>query len=364
MTRRLFGPALVVGSVFVFIACSERESGNNPPAQDDAGSTDASDPVSAEVTRRFEEAAASGFSGSALVTVGGRQVLAAGYGMANRETQTPNGVDTAFDFGSVMKDFTAAAIFRLAGDGKLATSDPLSEIFPDAPADKAAITVLQILHHRAGFAEYHDEEGDFEAMTRLEARAKIFAQPLRFAPGTDESYSNSGFTLLADIVETVSGKTFTDYVRDSLFVPAEMKSTGFFGDPLLQQLETATGYDAETFGANNPAAWPYTWALVGNGGLVMTVGDLDRWASAVWNGNVLPGPAFAAYRADYLDPTSRELEGATVYTGAGGGDYGLGGLIVDCPAKRTRIVIATNTLDSFDIEPFALDLARFVLVAR
>lgn len=367
-------------SLTLFLACSSEKNTGDPPPTADGGQadaadgslpdaadddrTDAADPLATEVAQRFADAAAAGFSGSALVIVGGRQILAAGYGMADRQKGTPNGVETAFDFGSVLKDFTAAAIFQLAGEGKLTTSAPLSTLFDDVPADKATITVLQILQHRAGLAEYHDTEGDFEAMTRLEARARIFAEPLLFDPGEDEAYSNSGYTLLADIVETVSGQPFTDYVREHLFAPANLQASGFFGDPLFQQVDTAIGYEASTFGANDPAGWPYTWALIGNGGLVSTVGDLDRWATAMWTGRVLAPAAFDAYRSNYLESAKGELEGATVYAAAGGGDYGLGGLVLDCPEKSTRIVIGTNTHDSFDIETFGLELGRFVLSAR
>lgn len=362
--------------MIVFVACSESDTNTTPPGPDggvtdgatplptDGGTSDASDPLADEVARRFTDATAKGFSGSANVTVRGRKILAAGYGKADRTKNTPNGVETAFDFGSVMKDLTAAAIFDLEGAGKLTTSKTLGAIFTDVPTDKAAITVLQLLQHRAGFDEYHDTEGDFEAMTRLEARARIFEQELRFAPGTDEAYSNSGFTLLADIVETVSGMPFVDYVRTRLFVPAGMSASGFPGDSLFQNVETAIGYEGETFGENDPAAWPYTWALVGNGGLVTTVGDLDRWVTATREGRVLSPAAFEAYRTNYLAGAARELEGAEVYAFAGAGDYGLGGLVLDCPERDTRIVIASNAYDAFAIEPFAIDLARLVLAAK
>lgn len=354
---------LLLASLTALGACSSESSGGTPPIAD-GGSADASDPLAAEVGRRFEEAAAAGFSGTALVTVGGKPIFAAGYGMADRQSKTPNGLATAFDFGSVLKDLTAAAVFQLEGEGKLATSAALGTIFPDVPGDKAAITVLQILQHRAGFDEYHDTEGDFEPMTRLEARQRIFAQPLRFEPGTDAAYSNSGYTLLADIVETVSGEAFTDYVRKHLFAPANMKASGFFGDPVFQEVDTAIGYEASTFEANDPASWPYTWALVGNGGLVTTVGDLDRWTTAIRNGSVFVPSAFEAYRTEYLEPLSSELEGTTVYAAAGAGDYGLGGVVLDCPEKSTRIIIGTNTYDAFDIEAFALELGRFVLAPK
>ncbi|HEU4537875.1 MAG TPA: serine hydrolase domain-containing protein [Polyangiaceae bacterium] len=319
-----------------------------------------------ELERRLDDAAASGFSGAALITVGGATVLARGYGLADRGAMVPNGPDTAYDFGSILKDLTAAAIFKLESEGKLALTDPLSAFFDDVPADKAGITVLQVVQHRAGFDEYHDEEGDFEPMTREEARGRIFAQALLFAPGSAEAYSNAGYTLLADLVETVSGRAYTDYVREGLMAPAGLQSSGFFGDPLWQQVDTAIGYDAEVFGDNDPAAWPYTWALVGNGGLVTTVRDLERWLVAIWGGRVLSPPAFEAYRTQYLASGALTLGGKTAYAYAGGGDFGFGGVAIDCPEANARVVLGSNAYDpeAFDLDRFGLELGELVLSAR
>jgi CubicO group peptidase (beta-lactamase class C family) len=319
------------------------------------------DELRLEVEHRLDEAASDGWSGSALVTVGGVHIVARGYGLADREQQIPNTPGTAYDVGSVMKDLTAAAIFKLQGEGALAVRDSLATIFDDVPADKAAITLLQVIQHTAGFREYHDTDGDFEPMTRLEARQRILAQELLFAPGSDEGYSNSGYTLLADVVETVSGRDFTDYVRAELLDPAGMRDSGFYGDAVWDRVDTAIGYDAAIFQDNDPAHWPYTWALIGNGGLVATVGDLERWFAAVEGGGVLGPAALAAYRADYLAGMSGQLVGQTVFAVAGGGDYGLGGFAVDCPALETRVVIATNRSDAFDIEEFGVELSELVL---
>src|SRR5262245_61450216 len=88
-----------------------------------------------------------GFSGVALVAVKGDVVLEKAYGLADRKTRTPFTVDTVFDIGSVTKQFTAAAILALEADGRLATTDTLGKYFPDAPADKRAITLHQVLTH-------------------------------------------------------------------------------------------------------------------------------------------------------------------------------------------------------------------------
>ena len=133
---RIFCPALL--TTLLCCACSsERAPSHLTPEQ-----------LRAELRLRLEAAAEQGFSGAASITRGGAPLLVEGYGLANRERHLPNSVDTAFDFGSVLKDLTAAAIFKLAGEGQLDVTDPLAAIFDDVPSDKAAITILQLIEHR------------------------------------------------------------------------------------------------------------------------------------------------------------------------------------------------------------------------
>lgn len=330
--------------------CSDSNSSEPPEASADP-----------EIEAMFESAADEGFSGAALVTVDGERALARGFGLANREKDIDNATTTAFDVGSIMKDLTATAIFLLDETGELSLSDTLGQLLPDVPPDKADITVLQIVQHAAGFDEYHDTEGDFEPMTREEARAHILGQELLFEPGSDEAYSNSGYTLLADIIETVSGTSFTDFVHDELFARADMEHSGFYSESLWQSIDTAVGYGSDRFEDNDPATWPYTWALVGNGGLVATVEDLDRWIVALEGGQVLEPASFDKMRDEYLERGAVTIEGEVVYAGAGAGDFGLGGVAVSIPGRNTRILIASNTYDVFDVEQLAEELLLHVL---
>lgn len=329
------------------LSTGRTESGSSESTPDDA------------IRERIDDAVAAGFEGAILVRAEHEVLVLEGHGTADRSANRANTPPTAFDFGSIMKDFTAAAVFALQADGLLTTSDTVGMILPDVPPDKSDITIAQLLQHRAGLGEYHDTLGDFEPMDRAQARAAIFGQSLLFEPGAEEAYSNAGFTLLADIVETVSGQPFATYVDEAVVEPAGLQSTGFFGDELWARRPHAIGYDASMFQGNDLASWPYTWALVGNGGLVTTVEDLDQWLDALWAGTVLDAEAFEAYRADYLSPV--DFDGADVYAYAGGGDYGFAGVAIDIPSTGGRIVIGTNTANNFDIELLAQDLALVVL---
>jgi len=337
---------------------SESGTGTESSESGDSGESSESgqvDPVRALI----DDAVGSGFEGAILVRVGGEVVVLEAHGVAERGAQRANTPSTAFDFGSIMKDFTAAAVFALQADGALSTADTVGALLPDVPPDKADITVLQLLQHRAGLGEYHDTQGDFEPMDRAQAREAILGQSLRFEPGSAEAYSNAGFTLLADIVETTSGQSFAAYVHDTVIGPAGLQATGFFGEARWQSHPTAVGYDASVFQDNDPASWPYTWALVGNGGLVTTVEDLDRWLEALWAGGILGEEGFEAYRADYL--RAADVDGEEVFVYAGGGDFGFAGVAIDVPSVGGRVVVGTNTADNFDIESFAQAVALAAL---
>jgi CubicO group peptidase (beta-lactamase class C family) len=341
-----FGCALLVVA-----ACSDphESAGSNQPH------------VPGAVRELIDEAVESGFSGAILITADGKRLTTEAHGLADRDSATANTPNTAFDVGSILKSFTATAIFRLTEDGVVTLDTSLAEIFPDVPADKADITLREVVQHRAGFDEYHDTMGDFEPMTRLEARAHIFGQELLFPPDTDEAYSNSGYTLLADVIETVSGEPYVDFVRHALFEGAGMSSSGFYSEPVWTEVDTAIGYDASTFGENDPATWPYTWALVGNGGLVTTVGDLERFITALFGGRIVGEVTLDVMREVYFGAGEATVGDELVYGEAGAGDFGLGGVAVFAPQSETRVIVATNTYDVFDIESFASELALLLL---
>jgi len=261
-----------------------------------------------------------GFSGAVLVAKGGEVILHDGYGLADREKNIPVKKNTVFDIGSITKRFTRAAILKLEEQGKLKRSDPLTTFFDDVPVDKAGITIEQILEHAAGFHEYHDTKGDFEEMDREQALKTILNQKLRFEPGDREAYSNSGYGLLAVIIELVSEQSYTSFLNEYLFKPAGMSRTGFYRDPLWEEDEVAVGYEGRPIGKkNSPYYWPHmTWALVGGGGMVSSVGDLYKWIQAQYD----PQGSPMAY--------------------AGGNDFGFSAVVFEYPNEKNYIFVATN----------------------
>lgn len=238
-----------------------------------------------------DRAAAGGFSGVVLAVRDGATVLERASGTRNDPASTPFQTSTPFAIASVTKQFTRAAMLVLEQQGRLSLADPVFRYVPELPADKAQITLQQIFDMQAGFHEYHDAggniPGDHQPMTRDEAIAVIGKQRLHFTPGTDRRYSNSGYTLLAVVIERVSGKTFDAFVRESLLGPSGMRDTGFYGEARWRGRVSRGGGPARYLD-NDPAAWPTPrWTLIGSGGMVSTAGDLAKWVRALHSGRLL-----------------------------------------------------------------------------
>jgi CubicO group peptidase (beta-lactamase class C family) len=253
----------------------------SPPTESEAADPNAivNGPLGMEIDRHMLQKMEQGFSGAVLVAKNGKKVIHKGYGWAVRERKLPVSTKTVFDIGSISKPFTATAVMKLEQEGKLNVTDSITEFFDDVPDDKKAITIHHLLTHSAGLGEYHDTKGDFEEMTREEAVQHIFNQKLKFNPGTDYAYSNSGFTLIAVIVEKVSGQPFKRFLEGQIFNPAGMTYTGFYRNPSWKKENDVHGYNDRKLGKeNSPLTWPeITWALLGNGGLVSSAEDLFKF---------------------------------------------------------------------------------------
>jgi CubicO group peptidase (beta-lactamase class C family) len=176
-----------------------------------------------------------GFSGVIMVgETDGDMDFARAYGMADRERQIPNRVDTKFVTASVAQTFTAVAVARLAQDGKIALDAPLSRYLPDSvyPRDRADhMTIRQLLTHTAGLGpgvvrlpQFRAAPQSFTSLDQIVAL--IRAQPLVGDTG-HFAYSGADCDLLGAVIEHVSGKPFADYVRDRVFLPMNMTSSGF-----------------------------------------------------------------------------------------------------------------------------------------
>ena len=271
-----------------------------------------------------------GFRGVVTVIQGGDTLLNRGLGYADDEAAVANGAEVVYDIGSLAKQFTAAAILRLEMDGLLTTSDLLSQHLPDVPADKQTITLHQLLTHSSGLPEALGD--DYEPVQRDDYIERAFAAELVHQPGAAYLYSNVGYSLLAAVIETITGDSYEVYLRESLFEPAGLQNTGYVL-PDWTEASIAMGYSAsEPQGRPNELPWaddgPY-WHLRGNGGILSTAADMHRWQQALLDDRILSDGARAKLFAPHMS------EGPN-----GDSAYGYGWVIL--PTPRDTLLITHN----------------------
>ena len=256
--------------------------------------------VIAKVDSSLEKLASKGVSGSLLLSQDGEVWLARGYGFADRSTRRAVAPDTGFDIGSLVKQFTAAAILKLEDQGKLRLGDRLAALLPDAPPDKAQITVQQLLGHSSGLLDIVDAnsdpigytpEFDYRPVSRDEIVRRALQAKLLFAPGEKVRYSNLGYSLLGAIIERASGATYEQDLLEALFRPSGMSRTGYLA-PGWKPANLAVGYrKGEPWGTPLDHRWLAdgpSWNLRANGGMLSTTQDLLKWIRALEGDSVFP----------------------------------------------------------------------------
>lgn len=297
-----------------------------------------------------------GFQGAILVEVNGERRLAVGSGKLRAGSARTPDANTAFDCGSIMKQVTAAIVFLLEEEGALSRQQRLQELFEDVPPAWRMVTLDQVLAHRAGFHEYHDSEGDFEPMDRATALARIFAQQPLFAPGTDSAYSNAGYTLLAALIELVTGEDYRSVARARVFAPLGMERTGFYADPLWDDGNVAVGRGTDVHGDNDPSRWPEpSWALMGNGGLVSTLEDLLRLAKGLSEDGLFQPETREAFRATRR---AGSIAGKALFGYAGGNDFGFNALVGQVAEDQAYVVAASHVLGPVSAEILGIEVMQ------
>ena len=224
----------------------------------------------------------------------GRTVLARAYGMSNLEYDVPLTPESIIEAGSVSKQFTAAAILLLAQQGKLSIDDQVRKHIPELPDYGAPLTIRHMLNHTSGLRDWgtvaavegwprgsrvHTHEHVLDIVTRQ--------RTVNFRPGSEYLYSNTGYNLLAIIVQRVSGRSFADFTRTEIFEPLGMTRTSWRDDytRIVKGRATAYAPTRTGFRLNMPFE-----NVHGNGGLLTTVEDLLRW-NTNFDGGHVGGPA-------------------------------------------------------------------------
>lgn len=225
-----------------------------------------------------------------IVLKDGKAVFERAYGLANLGSKSANTTVTDFRLASFTKQFTAMCIMLLVHDGKLSYDDTLTKVFPGFPAYGNAITIRMLLNHTSGLKDYEDlyaaqfprvedrkipQIKDAQILTLMEKQTAT-----DFLPGSRWRYSNTGYAMLAVVVEKVSGQPFGPFLHDRIFAALGMKNTLAYEKGKNEVAHRALGY-TKSNGKWVEADQSSTSAVLGDGGIYSNVEDLAKWDRAL-----------------------------------------------------------------------------------
>ena len=353
----------------------------------------------AKVDALFANIAPSSPGAAVVVIKDGRAVFQRGYGVTDLRTLRRIDEHTNFRLASVTKQFTAMAVMLLVHDGKLRYDESLTEIFPEFPAYGKTITVRHLLNHTSGLLDYEKVtvhqllthtsgmgsyfNGKFQAnLNNLKTVADylpLFAdEPLAFEPGSKWQYSNSGYCVLAMVVERVSGQPFGMFLHQRIFAPLHMTSTLAYEKGKNEVPNRAYGHtpDGHGFRETDQSS---TSATLGDGGVYTSLADMARWDDALQRHTLLSEKEMQpALTAVHPTSTPAEENGHPVSYGFGwfidpygghermwhyGETVGFRTSIQRFPKDRLTVIVLANRADLSAIE-LALKTADGYLKAK
>ena len=334
-----------------------------------------------------------------LVRKNGRTVFERGYGVTELRSFAKIDQQTNFRLASCSKQFTAMSIMLLVRDGELHYEDKLTDVFPDFPAYGKTITIRNLLNHTSGLPDYEDlmdaaekrkgvpiwtpasQIQDAEVLNLLEKETTG-----KFAPGTQWSYSNSGYVVLGLVVAKVSGQPFHEFLRERIFTPLKMSQTLAFEKGKNEVSQRAYGHSKEANLWKETDQSP-TSATLGDGGIYSSLTDLARSDEALAQHTLLseremqaaltPGQLTNATQPKWPANSDRP-QGTPVSYGFGwfldpyrnharmwhyGDTVGFHTYIQRFPADRLTIIVLCNRTD-LDPESLALKVADLYLSAK
>ncbi len=344
-------------------------------------------PQSKRIDRKIDSLFAAYNSRTAGVAVAvvkdGEIVFKRGFGMANLEYDIPITPQTIFHVASVSKQFTAFSIYLLENQGKISFEDDIRKYIPEVPNFGKPITIKHLLYHTSGLKGQWalltlagwrmDDVITTEQIIKLVSHQK----ELNFPTGTQFKYSNSGFTLLAEIVKRVSGQTFSEFTEANIFQPLGMKNTLFYDDH-----EKLVKNRAYSYGKENGVFKKRTlsYSNVGATSLFTTVEDLAKWTlnfekPIVGDSELIKKFNELASLEDGKPAVLAIVDGETIYHAKGqffrnyrglslfnhtGGDAGYRTYLARFPDKRFSVIVLSND-ESFVSLKAGLHIAEFYL---
>jgi CubicO group peptidase (beta-lactamase class C family) len=207
----------------------------------------------------------------------------AGYGFANVELNVPAKPETVYKIGSVSKQFIATGIMMLVQEGRITLDDPVSKFLDGTPDTWKAITVRHLLTHTSGIVREAPGFDPLKIQNDADVIKTAYSLPLHFSPGDKYEYCNVGYFSLAEIIRKVTGKSWADYLNESIFARLQMNATRTTNVTDLV-LNRASGYVWTNSKLQNADIY---FALRPSGAFLSTVVDLAKWDAALYSDKVL-----------------------------------------------------------------------------
>ena len=291
---------------------------------------------------------------SVVVIHEGRVVLSRAYGLADLQERTPATPETHYRLASLTKQFTATAILLLVEEGKLRYDDRVVDVLPGFPAYLGEVRVRHLLQHTSGIWDY---EAFVPATQSVQVKDRDVLELLSradrtyFPPGTAVRYSNSGYAVLALIVERVGGMPFARFLKERIFSPLGMHTTVAHEEGVSTVSRRAYGYVAEGTGFR-PRDQSPTSAVLGDGGIYTSVAELVAWNTALdthalvsadtqrlaWTPVTLPDGSSTRYGFGWFVDEDQ----GRVRLSHHGETSGFTNAIVKYPAQRLTVIVLTN----------------------
>ncbi|MDP3469903.1 MAG: serine hydrolase domain-containing protein [Daejeonella sp.] len=295
------------------------------------------------------------------IETNGKPIYNKGFGLTDTERKKSISSKTNFRLASVSKQFTAMCILLLEKDQKLSFDDPISRFFPELPTELSnKILLRHLITHTSGILDYEEimdnksskQLLDTDVLDILKTQDKTY-----FNPGTEFRYSNSAYALLALIIERISGKSFPEFMKESIFRPLKMKNSIVYESNVkipYRSMGFARDSDKRLY-ANDQSS---TSAIKGDGGVYCSINDYKKWTHGIWNNSLVNMPSVLPR----LNISIKEVTGS--YYGPGwfyfdkgipalfhsGSTCGFSTYSINIPNQKTSIVYFSNIAGNS--EPF------------
>ncbi len=301
-----------------------------------------------------------------MVIDNGEVVLDTTFGLADIANSTPVTRTTNFRLASVTKQFTAMCILILKERGQLEFTTTLDKIFPKFPKYGGKITIRHLLQHTSGLVAYESLMPDTvntQVYDRDVLNMMMGQDTTYFEPGSDFRYSNSGYAVLAMVVESIGGKSFAGFLQEEIFQPLGMTNTVAFEDGISEVTNRAFGYtvhaDSVSFTDQSP-----TSAVLGDGGIYSSIAELYKWDQALYGQQLVSAgllqQAFTPALKNYGFGWRIDSYQGLLRMHHTGGTRGFRTVIQRFPENGFSVIILSNRNNS-EVAPLADKLADLYL---